>query len=157
MIAGDGPLRLFKLDRGGLFIDKPRGQSDAVDNRLRAGGAARDIEVNRNDFLDRADNIVGIVPKTAAAGARANSENQFRGRHGLIRALQSLDGGAERRSLTQHGIRVPRGTNQFDAKAFGVIIGGQDVEYFNVAPITAAAIDMIDPERTTEHFLAQTF
>ena len=52
---------------------------------------------------------------------------------------------------------MARRPDQLDAEALDVVIGGEDVEDFDVAAVAAAAVGVIDLQGAAEHFLAEVF
>jgi hypothetical protein len=45
--------------------------------------------------------------------------------------------------------------DELNSEPFGVVIGGEDVQDFDVASVAAATVCVIDPEGTAEHSLAE--
>ena len=52
MMPGNGQLELLELHGSGFFVHQSEGDSDAIDDGLRARRATGNVEVHREDFLD---------------------------------------------------------------------------------------------------------
>jgi DNA-directed RNA polymerase subunit K/omega len=50
---------------------------------------------------------------------------------------------------------MARRADQLDAKAFDVVLGGEDVKDLDIAPVAAAAVGVINPQRPPKHLLAE--
>ena len=155
VIARDGHLQLLELDRRGLLVHQTHGDRHAVDDRFGPRGTAGDIEVHRDDLLDRPDDGVGIKPDAAPAGTGADGKDELGRGHGLVSAPEGLGRGPHRRALAEHDVGMARRADQLDAEALDVVVGGEDVEDLDVAAVAAAAVGVIHPQRPAEHLLAE--
>ena len=108
MIARDRQFYGMEVRGNGLFLDKPEGQGDPVDDRFGPGRTAWDVVIDRYDFFDGTENAVRIVPNAAAAGARTDGKNQFGIGHGVIGALKRRRSHYARGALAQHHIGMAR-------------------------------------------------
>src|ERR1017187_3757392 len=79
MIARNGEFQLLELDRGGLFVDDAERHRHAIDDGLRARGAAGNVVPHGDNFLHRAENGIAVKPDAAAAGTGADGENKLGG------------------------------------------------------------------------------
>ena len=155
MIAGNRDLQLLELDGRGLLVHQADRHRHAVDDRLGPRRAAGDVEVHRDDLLDRPDDGVGVEPDAAAAGAGADGEDQLRRGHGFVGAPEGLGRGAHGRPLAEHHVGMARRADQLDAEPLDVVVGREDVQHLDVAAVAAAAVGVIHPQRPAEHFLAE--
>ena len=67
----------------------PNGGEDAVEQRVRVGGTAWNIHINREHFVHAAHSGVILAKDAAAASAGACGHDQPRLGHGVVRFLQS--------------------------------------------------------------------
>jgi hypothetical protein len=49
---------------------------------------------------------------------------------------------------------MPGRSHQLDPESLGVIVGREDVDDLDIAPVAGADIGMVDPQRLTKGFLA---
>ena len=145
VVLRDGEFQLLEGYRRGLFVHKADGNGNGVDDRLGPGRAAGDVIVDGYDLLHRADDRVGVKPYPAAARAGADGEYQLGAGHGFIGPLQGLAGGAHGRTLAEHYVRMARRAHQLYAETLYVIVGREDIQYFNIAAVAAAAVGVIHP------------
>ena len=122
-----------------------------MEQRFGPGGAAGNIDVDRNHLIHAAAGGVVRAKDAAADAAGAHGDDQPRIRCGIVRLPQRQFHVPGDRAGHQEHIRVPRGGHEVNAETLDVVNGivqGDDLQF---AAVAGARVHFADGKRTAQH------
>jgi hypothetical protein len=128
---------LFSSSRLVFGFEDAEGFNDAVDNGLGPGGAAGHVDVDGDDGIDAAGDVVAVAKNAAAGGADADGDDDFGFGELVIDVTDDflalfVDGPGDDEDVGVFGV-----AGVDDAKAFDVVERREAGECFDVAAVAA--------------------
>src|SRR5713101_2838155 len=125
-------------------------KQDAVQEGVRIGRAAGDVNVHGKDRVHAAPGRVVLAEDAAAAAARAHGHHQARFGHGGVSLAQGQFHVTGDRPGDEQHVGVTGRGDEVDAEAFEVIDRAVQSDNLNFAAVAGASIHLADVQRTTE-------
>ena len=141
--AADGPVPLLQRLPGDLLLEL----EDALEQRLGAGRAAGDVDVDRDDLVDALRHGVRVPVRAAAVAARAEGDDVLRLGHLLVQALHGRGHLVRDRAGDDHQVGLARARREGDdAEADEVVAGHRRGDELDRA---AGEAEVEDPEASS--------